>query len=60
MEDQRLSLSIKALEDKPQQQSKPAEEKYEMPESDSGFTIGDILGDQLSDITSDEEDKEGK
>ncbi len=59
-EDQRLSLSIKALEDKPQQQSKPAEEKYEMPESDSGFTIGDILGDQLSDITSDEEDKEEK
>ncbi|WP_414838461.1 30S ribosomal protein S1 [Carnobacterium sp. TMP28] len=55
-EDQRLSLSIKALEDKPQQQSKPQEEKYEMPEMDSGFTIGDILGDQLSDITSDEED----
>ncbi|MCA9766022.1 MAG: 30S ribosomal protein S1 [Carnobacterium sp.] len=57
-EDQRLSLSIKALEDKPQQQSKPQEEKFEMPEMDSGFTIGDILGDQLSDITSDEEDTE--
>lgn len=59
-EDQRLSLSIKALEDKPQQQSKLAEEKYEMPETDSGFTIGDILGDQLSDITSDEDDKDEK
>lgn len=55
-EDQRLSLSIKALEEKTHQQSKPEEEKYEMPETDSGFTIGDILGDQLSDITSDEED----
>ncbi|MGB3160270.1 MAG: 30S ribosomal protein S1 [Carnobacterium sp.] len=55
-EDQRLSLSIKALEEKTHQQSKPEEEKYEIPETDSGFTIGDILGDQLSDITSDEED----
>ena len=59
-EDQRLSLSMKALEDKPQQQSKPQEEKYEMPDSDSGFTIGDILGDQLSDISSDEEDSDKK
>jgi small subunit ribosomal protein S1 len=59
-EDQRLSLSMKALEDKPQQQSKPQEEKYEMPDSDSGFTIGDILGDQLSDISSDEEDSDEK
>ncbi|SEK36223.1 SSU ribosomal protein S1P [Carnobacterium iners] len=55
-ENQRLSLSIKALEDKPQQQPKPREEKYEMPEMDSGFTIGDILGNQLSDITSGKED----
>ncbi|WP_034550002.1 30S ribosomal protein S1 [Carnobacterium funditum] len=59
-EDQRLSLSIKALEDKPKQEAKHEEEKYDIPETDSGFTIGDILGDQLSDITSDEEDTNEK
>lgn len=56
--DQRLSLSIKALEEKPYQEAKEETTDYEVPESDTGFTLGDILGDQLSDITSDTEDAE--
>lgn len=56
--DQRLSLSIKALEEKPYQEAKEETTNYEVPESDTGFTLGDILGDQLSDITSDTEDAE--
>lgn len=57
--DQRLSLSIKALEEKPYQEAKEEETTdYEVPDSDTGFTLGDILGDQLSDITSDKEDSD--
>ena len=56
--DQRLSLSIKALEEKPYQEAKEETTDYGVPESDTGFTLGDILGDQLSDITSDTEDAE--
>lgn len=57
-DDQRLSLSIKALEEKPYQEAKEETTDYEVPESDTGFTLGDILGDQLSDITSDNEDSD--
>ena len=54
--DQRLSLSIKALEEKPNHSKEKQEEtNYDMPEEDTGFTLGDILGDQLSDITTDED-----
>lgn len=54
--DQRLSLSIKALEEKPNHPKEKQEEtNYDMPEEDTGFTLGDILGDQLSDITTDED-----
>lgn len=54
--DQRLSLSIKALEEKPNQPKASQEEtNYDLPEEDTGFTLGDILGDQLSDITTDDE-----
>lgn len=53
-DDQRLSLSIKALEDKPQQESRDRLADHELQDEDSGFTLGDILGDQLSDITSDD------
>lgn len=54
--DQRLSLSIKALEEKPNNPKEKQEEtNYDMPEEDTGFTLGDILGDQLSDITTDED-----
>lgn len=54
--DQRLSLSIKALEEKPNHPKEKQEEiNYDIPEEDTGFTLGDILGDQLSDITTDED-----
>lgn len=54
--DQRLSLSIKALEEKPNNPKEKQEEtNYDLPEEDTGFTLGDILGDQLSDITTSED-----
>lgn len=49
--DHRLALSIKALQEKPAVEKKEAapkkEEKVEIPEEDTGFTLGDIVGDQL-------------
>lgn len=56
-EDHRVALSIKALEEKPEEaKAEPIEEEsYELPEENTGFTMGDILGDALSD---DSEDKE--
>lgn len=56
-EDHRVALSIKALEEKPEEaEAEPVEEEsYELPEENTGFTMGDILGDALSD---DSEDKE--
>ena len=56
-EDHRVALSIKALEEKPEEaKAEPVEEEsYELPEENTGFTMGDILGDALSD---DSEDKE--
>ncbi|MGX7419236.1 30S ribosomal protein S1 [Carnobacterium gallinarum] len=55
--DQRLSLSIKALEEKPASMKAEKEEvtDYELPEEDTGFTLGDILGEQLSDMASEED-----
>ena len=51
--DHRLALSIKALQEKPAVEKKEAapkkEEKIEIPEEDTGFTLGDIVGDQLKD-----------
>lgn len=51
--DHRLALSIKALQEKPAAEKKEAapkkEEKVEIPEEDTGFTLGDIVGDQLKD-----------
>ena len=51
--DHRLALSIKALQEKPAVEKKEAapkkEEKVEIPEEDTGFTLGDIVGDQLND-----------
>jgi small subunit ribosomal protein S1 len=41
-EEQRLSLSIKALEEK---EDEPFD--YEMPEENTGFQLGDMIGDQL-------------
>ena len=30
--------------------------EYKLPEEDSGFTLGDILGEQLSDMTSEDDE----
>lgn len=44
----RIALSIKALEEKPENEvTQEIEEAYVMPEESTGFTMGDILGDAL-------------
>lgn len=50
-EERRIALSIKALVDKPaaEKEEKAAEDDYELPEESTGFSLGDILGDQLKD-----------
>lgn len=47
-EEKRLSLSIKDLIEK---EEAPAQESYEMPEEASGFSISDVIGDQLKKFT---------
>ena len=55
-DDQRLSLSIKALQEKPAGLKEKEEVvNYELPEEDTGFTLGDILGEQLSDMTTEDD-----
>ncbi|EME3557629.1 30S ribosomal protein S1 [Enterococcus faecium] len=47
-EEHRIALSIKALEEKPDSEEEPKNvESYELPEENTGFTMGDILGDAL-------------
>lgn len=50
-EDCRLALSIKALQEKPAADKKEVEvveeEHVEIPEEDTGFTLGDLVGDDL-------------
>ncbi len=50
-EDRRLALSIKALQEKPAADKKEVEvveeEHVEIPEEDAGFTLGDLVGDDL-------------
>ena len=50
-EDRRLALSIKALQEKPAADKKEVEvveeEHVEIPEEDTGFTLGDLDGDDL-------------
>ena len=48
--EQRIALSIKALEEKPavaKAEEVVEEETFELPEESTGFTMGDILGDAL-------------
>ncbi|MFV0560869.1 MAG: 30S ribosomal protein S1 [Enterococcus sp.] len=53
----RIALSLKALEEKPESEEEPKNvEAYELPEENTGFTMGDILGDALKDAT-DEDNK---
>ena len=53
--DHRLALSIKALQEKPAaEKSAPKKnnnnaKKVEIPEEETGFTLGDIIGDELKD-----------
>ncbi len=50
LENQRIALSIKALEEKPEPKVEEVvveEESYELPEESTGFTMGDILGEAL-------------
>jgi small subunit ribosomal protein S1 len=44
--DQRISLSIKELEEKPE------EETYELPEESKGFQLGEVIGDMLKNLKS--------
>jgi len=64
-EDQRVSLSIKALEDAPEQQDQSQQDQSSSrpnvrqprlrdEDEDSTFTIGDQLGDQLDDLFGDD------
>ncbi|WP_261805827.1 30S ribosomal protein S1 [Lapidilactobacillus luobeiensis] len=49
-ENKRLSLSIKALTEKPGEDSKDEEavpSDYEMPETSNGFSLGEMIGDAL-------------
>ncbi len=56
-EDHRVSLSIKALEEKPEEaKPEPVEEdSYALPEENTGFTMGDILGDALNEDSEEQE-----
>lgn len=55
-EDHRVALSIKALEEK-QEPDVEKIETYEMPEESSGFTLGDMLGDELRDVADNSEEE---
>ena len=52
-EERRLALSIKALEEAPKSEKKPAapaaDFSKDMPEETTGFTLGDIIGKSLDD-----------
>ena len=52
-DEHRLALSIKALQEKPAAEKKQdapvEEEKVEIPEEDTGFTMADLVGDELKD-----------
>lgn len=53
-EQQRISLSIKALQEAPKPEKEDVEEvveeTYELPEEDVSFSLADRLGDQLSEL----------
>ena len=45
-EEHRIALSIKALEEK-EEEEPVVEETYEVEEESTGFTLGDMIGDDL-------------
>lgn len=46
-QERRISLSIKDLLDKPKEQKREENFSYELPEETTGFSFGDVIGDQL-------------
>lgn len=46
--EQRISLSIKELEENPEEEY----EKYELPEESKGFQLGEVIGDKLKNLRS--------
>ncbi len=58
-EDHRIALSIKALEEKPESEEKvqSATDTYEDSEENTGFTMGDILGEALKEQEQDEDNE---
>jgi small subunit ribosomal protein S1 len=52
-DEKRLALSIRELLEK-EEQDEPDEESYELPEQESGFSFGDLLGEQLKNFKSDD------
>lgn len=60
-EEQRLSLSIKALEEKPERtKQEPRTDEVPEIEEETGFTLGDLIGDQLADISTEDEESTEK
>lgn len=49
--DHRIALSIKALEEKEDEEVFVEADSYEMPEESTGFTLGDIIGEELETAT---------
>lgn len=52
-DEKRLALSIRELLEK-EEQNEPEEESYELPEQESGFSFGDLLGEQLKNFKTDD------
>lgn len=52
-QEKRLALSIRELLEK-EGSDEPTEEEYDLPEQESGFSFGDLLGEQLKDFKTDD------
>ncbi|HIX42131.1 MAG TPA: 30S ribosomal protein S1 [Candidatus Kurthia intestinigallinarum] len=52
-DEKRLALSIRELLEK-EDNDEPTEEAYDLPEQESGFSFGDLLGEQLKDFKTDD------
>lgn len=52
-DEKRLALSIRELLEK-EDDDEPTEEEYNLPEQESGFSFGDLLGEQLKDFKTDD------
>lgn len=52
-QEKRLALSIRELLEK-EDHDEAAEEEYDLPEQESGFSFGDLLGEQLKDFKTDD------